>query len=123
MKVAVIGAGAIGGLVGARLALAGERVTFIVRGASLEAIRSRGIKLIAPDGREQVAHDVAATDDYSAAGPQDLVVLATKAHQLEAIAADLSALIGPETVIVPMQTASPTGTSIATAANTKASRC
>jgi 2-dehydropantoate 2-reductase len=107
MKVAVIGAGAIGGLVGARLALAGEEVTFIVRGASLEAIHSRGFKLIAPDGSEQVANDVAATNDYAAAGPQDLVVLATKAHQLEAIVADLPALIGPETVIVPMQNGIP----------------
>ena len=78
MKVAVIGAGAIGGLVGARLALAGESVTFIVRGANLEAIRSRGIKLIAPNGSEQVAGDVVATDDYAAAGPQDLVVVAVK---------------------------------------------
>jgi len=107
MKVAVIGAGAIGGLVGARLALAGEKVTFIVRGANLEAIRSRGIKLIAPDGSEQVADDVEATNDYAAAGPQDLVVLAMKAHQLEAIVADLPALIAPETVIVPMQNGIP----------------
>jgi len=107
MKVAVIGAGAIGGLVGARLALAGERVTFMVRGANLEAIRSRGIRLIAPDGSEQVAGGVAATDDYAAAGRQDLVILATKAHQLEAIAASLAALIGPETVIVPMQNGIP----------------
>jgi len=107
MKVAVIGAGAIGGLVGARLALAGESVTFMVRGANLEAIRSRGIRLIAPDGSEQVADGVAATDDYAAAGRQDLVVLATKAHQLEAIAASLAALIGPETVIVPMQNGIP----------------
>jgi 2-dehydropantoate 2-reductase len=103
----VIGAGAIGGLVGARLALAGESVTFMVRGANLEAIRSRGIRLIAPDGSEQVADGVAGTDDYAAAGRQDLVVLATKAHQLEAIAASLAALIGPETVIVPMQNGIP----------------
>jgi len=107
MNVAVIGAGAIGSLVGARLALAGEKVTFIVRGANLDAIRSRGIKLIAPDGSEQVASDVVATNDYAAAGPQDLVVLAMKAHQLEAIVADLPALIAPETVIVPMQNGIP----------------
>jgi len=107
MNVAVIGAGAIGSLVGARLALAGEKVTFIVRGANLDAIRSRGIKLIAPDGSEQVASDVVATNDYAAAGPQDLVVLAMKAHQLEAIVADLPALIAPGTVIVPMQNGIP----------------
>jgi len=107
MKVAVVGAGAIGGLVGARLALAGEQVTFIVRGAHLEAIRSRGFRLIASDGSERVADEVAATNDYRSAGPQDLVVLAVKAHQLEAIVADLPALIGPETVIVPMQNGIP----------------
>ena len=107
MNVAVIGAGAIGSLVGARLALAGEKVTFIVRGANLEAIRSRGIKLIAPDGSEQVASDVVATNDYAAAGAQDLVVLAMKAHQLEAIVTDLPALIAPETVLVPMQNGIP----------------
>ena len=50
MKIAVIGAGAIGGYVGAMLALAGEELTFIVRGANLEVIRERGIKLIANDG-------------------------------------------------------------------------
>ena len=107
MKVAVVGAGAIGGLVGARLALAGEQVTFIVRGAHLEAIRSRGFRLIASDGSERVADEVAATNDYRSAGPQDLVVLAVKAHQLEVIVADLPALIGPETVIVPMQNGIP----------------
>jgi 2-dehydropantoate 2-reductase len=107
MKVAVIGAGAIGGLVGARLALAGEKVTFVVRGAHLEAIRSRGFKLIAPDGSERVADEVVATNDCGSAGPQDLVVLAVKAHQLEAIVADLPALIAPETVIVPMQNGIP----------------
>ena len=67
MKTAIIGAGAIGGLVGARLALAGEQVTFLVRGANLQAIRQHGIKLIESDGRERVARDVAATSDYAAA--------------------------------------------------------
>ena len=65
MKIAIIGAGAIGGFVGAKLALAGEDVTFIVRGANLEAIRRDGMKLILADGSEQVAHNVKATNDYA----------------------------------------------------------
>ena len=107
MKTAIIGAGAIGGLVGARFALAGEDVTFIVRGANLAAIRARGITLIENDGSTHVARDVRATDDYAAAGPQDLVVLAMKAHQVEAVARDLAHLIGPQTVIVTMQNGIP----------------
>ena len=55
MKIAVIGAGAIGGYVGAKLALAGEELSFLVRGANLDAIRRNGIKLIGNDGSEQVA--------------------------------------------------------------------
>ena len=65
MKIAIIGAGAIGGYVGAKLALAGNQVTFIVRGANLHAIRDRGIRLVLADGSEQVAADVQATDDYA----------------------------------------------------------
>jgi 2-dehydropantoate 2-reductase len=107
MKIAVIGAGAIGGLVGARLALAGEDVTFLVRGANLDAIRANGIKLVEVDGREQVARDVAATRDYAAAGPQDIVILALKAHQVEAVAADVPRLFGPDTVVVTMQNGIP----------------
>ena len=107
MKIAVIGAGAIGGLVGAHLALAGEDVTFIVRGRNLEAIRRNGIKLVAADGRERVCGNVRATDDYGEAGVQDLVVLAMKAHQVEAVLGELPKLFGPETAIVTMQNGIP----------------
>ena len=107
MKIAVIGAGAIGGLVGAKLALAGEDVTFIVRGANLDAIRDNGIKLISAEGGEQVARNVKATNDYAAAGPQDIVILAMKAHQVEAVANDVPKLFGPDTVVVTMQNGVP----------------
>ena len=103
----MIGAGAIGGLVGAKLALAGEDVTFIVRGDNLAAIGERGFRLIASDGSQQVASNVAATDRYDRAGPQDIVVLAMKAHQLEAVALDVPKLFGPETVVVTMQNGIP----------------
>ena len=107
MKIAVIGAGAIGGLVGARLALAGEDVTFIVRGANLQAIRANGIKLIELDGEERVATNVSATDDYDEAGPQDMVILALKAHQVADVADRIGKLFGPDTVVVTMQNGIP----------------
>ncbi|HJV71438.1 2-dehydropantoate 2-reductase [Ideonella sp.] len=107
MKIAIIGAGAIGGLVGAKLALAGEDVTFIVRGRNLDAIRERGIKLVTADGQEHTALHVRATDDYAEAGPQDLVIPAMKAHQLEAVVDSLPHLLGPDTTIVPMQNGIP----------------
>jgi len=107
MKIAVIGAGAIGGLVGAKLALAGEDVSFIVRGANLDAIRRDGIRLITTDGEEQVARNVTATDDYARAGPQDIVILAMKAHQVEAVADDVPKLFGPDTAVVTMQNGIP----------------
>src|SRR5438132_12871890 len=107
MKVAIIGAGAIGGYVGVKLALAGEDVTFIVRGANLSAIRRNGMKLIMADGSEHVAAGVRATNDYTEAGPQDLVILAMKAHQVEAVAGDLPKLFGPDTAVVTMQNGIP----------------
>jgi len=107
MKIAIIGAGAIGGLVGAKLALAGEDVTFIVRGANLQAIGANGIKLVSAEGEEQVARNVRATDRYDEAGPQDLVILAMKAHQVEAVADDVAKLFGPETAVVTMQNGIP----------------
>lgn len=107
MKTAVIGAGAIGGLVGARLALAGEDVTFIVRGDNLKAIRANGITLIEPDGRRRIAKAVRATDDYTEAGVQDVIILALKAHQVETVADHVPKLFGPGTVVVTMQNGIP----------------
>ncbi|HYC10385.1 MAG TPA: 2-dehydropantoate 2-reductase [Steroidobacteraceae bacterium] len=107
MKIAIVGAGAIGGYAGTKLALAGERVTFMARGANLDAIRSRGVRLILSDNTELVARDVQATADYAAAGPQDMVILAVKAHQVDAVANDVPQLFGPETVVVTMQNGIP----------------
>jgi 2-dehydropantoate 2-reductase len=107
MKIAVVGVGAIGGYVGHSLAQAGEDVTFIARGKNLEALQSRGIKLLRADGSEHIVARVKATADYAVAGPQDLVILAMKAHQLESVAADVPKLFGPDTVVVPMQNGIP----------------
>ena len=107
MKIAIIGAGAIGGYVGVKLALAGEDVTFMVRGANLAAIQKNGMKLIMHDGQEHVANNVKASNDYSAVGPQDMVILAMKAHQVEALVNDVPKLFGPDTVVVTMQNGIP----------------
>jgi len=107
LKVAIIGVGAIGGYLGTRLAHAGDEVTFIARGANLDALRTRGIRLINGDGSEIAVQRVNATDDYAAAGPQDVVVLAMKAHQVEAVAPQVPKLFGPDTLVVPMQNGIP----------------
>lgn len=107
MKYAIIGAGAIGGYVGVKLALAGEDVTFIVRGANLDTIKKNGVKLIMNDGTELVANDVKATNNYEDVGPVDVVILAMKAHQVESVVDDVPKLFGPDTVVVTMQNGIP----------------
>ncbi len=107
MKIAIIGAGAIGGYVGVKLALAGEDVTFMVRGANLAAIQKNGMKLVMHDGSEHVATQVKASNDYVATGPQDMVILAMKSHQVEAVVNDVPKLFGPDTVVVTMQNGIP----------------
>ena len=106
MRFCIVGAGAIGGFVGAKLAIGGEDVVFIARGKNLEAINASGMKVFYRDGREEVAH-VSATDDYQAAGKFDVVVLAMKAHQVAAVAPRLPALFHEDTVVVPMQNGIP----------------
>jgi 2-dehydropantoate 2-reductase len=107
MKIAIIGVGAIGGYVGTRLALAGKDVTFIARGANLEALRTRGLRLLNADGTEELVPRVKATDSYSEAGVQDIVVLAMKAHQVEAVTGDVPKLFGSRTIVIPMQNGIP----------------
>ena len=102
MKFAVVGAGAIGGYLGAKLALAGEEVTFIARNRNLEAIRAHGFKLILEDGSEEYAPSAKAVQHMADAGPQDVVLLTTKAHQLLDLVPGMQALFGPETMVVSM---------------------
>jgi 2-dehydropantoate 2-reductase len=106
VKIAVVGAGAIGGYVGGWLAAAGEDVTFIARGANLAAIRQNGMRVIGEDGTEVVAR-TAVYEKTADAGPQDYVILAVKAHQVGAIAADVAALCHADTAIVTMQNGIP----------------
>src|SRR5690348_4102410 len=106
MKIAVVGAGAIGGYVGGWLAAAGEDVTFIARGANLDAIRRTGMRVIGEDGKEVIAK-AAAFEKTIDAGKQDCVILAVKAHQVAPIAADINALCDEHTSIVTMQNGIP----------------
>jgi len=105
MKVCVVGAGAIGGLLAVKLSELGETVTAVIRGPNLAAVRGQGMKLIF-DGREHVAR-LQATDRIEEIGPQDLVILALKAHQLTPVAAAVKALCGPETVLLTAQNGIP----------------
>jgi 2-dehydropantoate 2-reductase len=102
MKIAVVGAGAIGGYLGAKLARAGEEVTFIARNRNLEAIRANGFKLLLEDGSEEHAPTATAVQHMAEAGPQDVVLLTVKAHQVVDLLPDLRALFGPQTVVVTM---------------------
>jgi len=102
MKICVVGAGAIGGYLGAKLALAGEEVTFIARHRNLEAINDRGFRLIHEDGSELHASNVRAVQRYADAGVQDAVLLTVKAHQVRDLLPDLRALFGPRTMVVTM---------------------
>jgi 2-dehydropantoate 2-reductase len=107
MKIAIVGAGAIGGYLGTRLAVAGADVTFIARGANLEAIRAGWMKLIQEDGTEVHASGVRACGKMGEAGPHDVVLLTVKAHQVTAVAADLRHLFHEHTSIVTMQNGIP----------------
>ena len=106
MRICVIGAGAIGGLMAAKLALAGNDVSVVDQGAHLKAIRDKGLKLIWEDGSEHVAQ-VKAYEKCADAGPQDLVVLGLKAHYLEQVAKELGPLLGPDTMILTVQNGIP----------------
>jgi 2-dehydropantoate 2-reductase len=107
VKIAIVGCGAIGGYVAAKLALAGEAVTCLVRGANLAALKSEGIRLHLADGSEHRVRNLVASNDYAAVGAQDLVILAVKAHQVESVAEQVPRLFRPDTAVVTMQNGIP----------------
>ena len=106
MKICVVGAGAIGGFMAVRLAGAGHDVSVIARGPHLAAIQARGMRLVEAD-QELVAGDLTATDRIRDLAPQDLVLLALKAHQIAVVVDDVPALFGPDTVMVTLQNGIP----------------
>jgi len=106
MKVCVVGAGAIGGYMGVRLAQAGHEVSAIARGPHLAAIRTQGLKLIEGE-KELLASDITVTDHIGELGSQDVVLLALKAHQITPIVNQLPTLFGTDTVMVTLQNGIP----------------
>ena len=100
MKIAVVGAGAIGGYLGTKLSVAGEDVCFIARNRNLAAINANGFKLIQEDGSELHARGVRAFERCADAGPQDAVLLTVKAHQVRDLLPELRGLFGPATMLV-----------------------
>jgi len=107
MKIAIVGAGAIGGLLGARLSLSGQDVALIARNRNLLAIEQHGLRLLEDDGRELHAPRVRAYADGGDAGPQDAVLLAVKAHQVKDVLPAMQGLLGPETAVVTMSNGLP----------------
>lgn len=105
MKITVFGAGAIGGYIAAKLALAGHQVAVVARGAHLDAIRRGGLRL--DDRGKSRSAAVTAADRAETLGPQELVVIAVKAHAMPHVAPAIASLLGPETVLLPAQNGIP----------------
>ena len=99
MKIAVVGVGAVGGLMAARLAQAGHEVSALARGATLATVRDRGLRLRAA-GQESVV-PLRASAQASELGEQDLVVVAVKGTTLASVAPTLQPLLGPDTAVMP----------------------
>ena len=105
-RICIFGAGAIGGFVAAHLArVDGVEVSVVARGAHLAAIRERGLRVVSPQG--EVAARVQATDRAEDLGPQDIVFIALKQHQLADALPALASLLGPDTSVVPPTTGIP----------------
>ena len=107
MKICVVGAGAIGGMLAVRLEEAGEDVTVVDQGAHLQAIQRGGLKLLMADGSEHLTRSLEATASIGDVGPQDVVILAVKSQVLAVIARQLGGLLDDDTVILPMQNGLP----------------
>ncbi len=103
MRIAIVGAGGVGGYFGGRLLATGDvDVTFLARGAHLDALRTRGLRITSPLGNLQLP-PVNATDDPSAIGPVDVVFFAVKLYDTESAIRLLPPLIGSDTVVIPFQ--------------------
>ncbi|GAB4168892.1 MAG: 2-dehydropantoate 2-reductase [Thalassobaculales bacterium] len=99
MRIAIYGAGAIGGLLGAEMSLAGVDVTLIARGPHLQAMRANGLTLITEAGERKLARP-RVTDSPAEAGPQDAVIVTLKAHSLPGVVDAMAPLLGPDTALV-----------------------
>ena len=102
MRFAILGSGAVGGYFGAKLGKSGQDVTFIARGAHLEAIRSRGLEIKSAKLGDFVAR-AAAENDTAKVGPVDVVIVAVKAYDNATALPMLQPMIGPDTVVLTLQ--------------------
>jgi 2-dehydropantoate 2-reductase len=102
MRIAVMGTGAMGGYVGARLATGGAEVSFIARGAHLEAIRRNGLKVTSPNG-DMLIRPAKASDDPAAIGPVDLVLVAVKMYDMARVVEAVAPMVGDGTGVVTLQ--------------------
>ena len=102
MKIAVMGAGGVGGYFGARLAASGQDVYFIARGPHLAAIRANGLR-VKSDAGDVTIKPAQATDDPADIGPVDIVLFAVKLYDTDSAGRMLAPLIGPETGVVDLQ--------------------
>ncbi len=102
MRIAVMGTGGVGGYFGGRLAAAGNDVTFMARGAHLEALRARGLRVMSPKG-DLVLDRVHVTDAPSTVAPVDVVLLTVKMYDLASAADAIVPLLGAETVVITLQ--------------------
>jgi 2-dehydropantoate 2-reductase len=102
MKIAIIGAGGVGGYFGGRLAATGEDVHFIARGSHLRAMQTAGLRVHSPKGDLQLPR-VKATDDPTTIGPCDVVLFTVKMYDVEQAAALLPPLLGPDTAVITLQ--------------------
>jgi len=107
MKIGIVGAGAIGGLLAVRLSLSGQPVTVVDRGAHLAAIKNSGLKLVHADGSEEVATNLRAVATCAEAGEQDVVFLAVKANQIAPLASQITSMFHRDTVVIPIQNGLP----------------
>jgi 2-dehydropantoate 2-reductase len=102
MRIAIYGSGSVGGYFGGRLARAGEDVVFIARGEHLEAMLNSGLRVDSING-DFAVEPVQATDDPATIGEVDLVIVGVKAWQVSAAAAAMRPMVGPQTVVLPLQ--------------------
>ena len=102
MRIAVIGAGGVGGAFGAALANAGGDVTFVARGAHLAAMRQNGLKVLSDRG-DMLIQPAKATDTPAEIGPVDIVMFCVKLWDVESAGETIKPLIGPDTAVIPLQ--------------------
>jgi 2-dehydropantoate 2-reductase len=102
MRIGVVGSGGLGGYFGGRLAAAGCDVTFLARGAHLDALRANGLRIESPNGNLHIA-SVSATGDPTTVGEMDVVLFAVKLYDTDSAIALLPPLVGAGSVVVPLQ--------------------